>query len=569
MKISSLCRAIAFLTLFSVSLSNDAWAVVLPDAVRMDVSAIIQDLYNKRDFVRHTKKDLERMMLEAFEKLPKTPSSWQGEISNILASVVLLATDNPEKAPGICAKVLRNRTWHVDGLSLWDDFKSSADEILSRFVTMRCVYPVVPKYRLEGIDQGITQRCFGTSVATSYEHSFAALGMPVRLSLQHMQMSYYFNNFPPEGWSKIKMNFGQHDLSFFRRNGYLLPYYFWPEDFEFVDETKFDFKKNDATLLASMPLHLESEFKCIMGTTVKLLSYRMGRPDNTYVEILKSYIKESAAITFFITGEYLHLFNHKTGLIDYDLIADSTQLALMNLDHSLAVVGFDDELYRGTGALIVKNTWDIRPAMEVLSEPFTEKENQDFLQFRSKINPEKQHCIGYYAIPYEVVYKGVEMSAEIEQPDTPVPVLHPAPPYLEFYEKYIEHEKDHPVFLAPFACESSQISDLLLNFKRDTIYSSLEELDRAQRRNDLIDLQVRHPKVALFNLAKLSSEEDLINFYGQKEIYREFYCSGGNIFPRLEQIKDTPFFTKIRERNWRRSDLRFWIQFYSHLAQFV
>ena len=428
---------------------------------------------------------------------------------------------------------------------------------------MAALYPQVPQCRSIGIDQGETHRCFGTAVVTAYEHAFEIKGYPVKLSAPHIQVSHAVHNLHPSVLPTLNMDLTAEDEAFVDRTGYLLPHYFWPEDLWHVNEQNFNIRARNSTHLANLPAELATEFQLAMSPHQKQLTYLQGLSDSVDVTKLKLLLKNGEIITLPIAIEMFQFFDHKTGLINADREEQTQVLVSVKPLHMAAVVGFDDDLYQGEGAFIIKNTWDNYQKRKVILEALTEEELPLFQSFRAKISPQNQP--GYYALPYWQIEKWIELTASSAPSENWAPFIHPLPSYADFFEKYARYEQDYPVFLAPFACKSPRLDQLLSHFKFPPSFDAAGQ-QRNQLKAKILDLQMRNPKGALFNLAQFSSQDDLLQFYENSPKFLDHYCPGGEIFPSLEQIRQLSIFSRILSRDWAATDLSFWAQFYNQVS---
>jgi hypothetical protein len=218
----------------------------------------------------------------------------------------------------------------------------------------------------------------------------------------------------------------------------------------------------------------------------------------------------------------------------------------------VALLGFDDALYEGKGAFIVKNTWDGEDPKklkskknsekseeaEEIQEDDEEKQREAFEAFRGKIAPENLE--GYYAIPYGFVEDSFfkDLSEFKEKNKNGTLYAHPLPPYESFYEEYQRFESEYPVYFLPYSCNREKALKIL---KRYSLLPDSSEYENSEKRRESkkshLIFQTKKIKEATFNAAQISQASEVEKFYNKEEKYQQFYCPSGEIYPSLDQIQ--------------------------------
>ncbi|MCB0341333.1 MAG: hypothetical protein H6626_06930 [Pseudobdellovibrionaceae bacterium] len=138
-------------------------------------------------------------------------------------------------------------------------------------------------------------------------------------------------------------------------------------------------------------------------------------------------------------------------------------------NHAVAVVGFDDDLYKdhgyevGPGAFIVKNSWNENDEIHKLRQewPLSKRDQESFNKFRAKINPHSNE-VGYYAIPYQYIYDLIHR----HQPNRSnvagtggISIYNIN--YNAFYHFYTEYEQKYETVRVPFTCNNEGTKEFI------------------------------------------------------------------------------------------------------------
>lgn len=435
---------------------------------------------------------------------------------------------------------------------------------LSQLVSADSHYPKAVSKRLEGLDQGETNRCFSTAVATAYEHAFELNGFPVKLSLPYIQVAHTVHNVNPSSFLRYKLNLTPEDEALIHRHGYLAPHFMWPEDLKMVNDQYCKVDLANPTQMAT----IAADYKMEMESKQQEYTFRTGCSHSVDLRRIQRMLKDKRILTLPVVREVMHLFNHKTGLLPLEKFSEALSKVDEKADHMVALLGFDDELYHGQGGFIVKNTWDGDVKREIASESLTEMEAHDFQLFRGKIC--QQNLAGYYALPYSLVNETILLTNRDPNYEYGLLFSHPIPPYQEFHQLYKKYEPEYSVYSLPYSCNREKSLEVLYPFsKLVPLGYPLELFEEIQKTKRMIlSHQLNRSKTAFFSVAQIAHESEIAQFYGNTEKYRQFYCPDGSIYPTLGQLQNLSFFQKLQKNEFNPKQEEDWSQFITELSAY-
>ncbi len=280
------------------------------------------------------------------------------------------------------------------------------------------VYPSVPPIRLNGMDQQNVGSCQAESETTALEFYFAELGLPLKLSTFYRHTTTW-NNVTNPGWEGQEINDDDNVLRASMPG--IAPHYMWPEDSQGVPGDELGDRPGPSYAANIDPSYPKGSGA--FGYKETFYGFERIRPNLTSYRIpgslehLKQLIREKKALTLSMHSYLFSQFNNYTGLLNNSyskekiehLLADYDQPNFEEaIDHSVAVVGFDDSLYKshdypaGPGAIIVRNSWNSPSKLRMLTKEPNEQEKALLEKMRLKVAD--QNLPGYYAIPYQYIF---------------------------------------------------------------------------------------------------------------------------------------------------------------------
>lgn len=427
-------------------------------------------------------------------------------------------------------------------------------------------YPVPVKLRLEGIDQGETNRCFATAMTTAYEHAFEARGLSVKLSLPYSQVAHTIYNVHETNHSNRKLTITDQDRALVKKHGYLIPHYMWPEDLRYVDERHCGLDMAHPTRMARIP----ADFHVEMGVYQQEHSLHPEAKEPIDPAAVKNMIKAGMILTLPMDREVIRLFDHATGLIAPDKVAQATErLRSGKSDHMVALLGFDDQLYDGGGALIIKNTWDNGAKVELARGELKERDADGFKAFRGKIC--STNLAGYYAWPCEFLKETIQRAKKEPKYEYALVFSHPVPPFERFAKDYARYEADYQVCYLPFSQDRGtalQLLDLFAPVATRLVADPDLRQEMKETGQESLALQAAHGKHATFKVAQVAPKAEVATFYGNGEGYRKFYAPVGAIYPTFDLMRSLPSFQTVFQ-SWKNptGDGKYWETFYRELSE--
>lgn len=267
-------------------------------------------------------------------------------------------------------------------------------------------YPAIPN-RIFGSNQDVGS-CLSESYVTAIEHKLAQYGVNFKTSLQHAHASVWKNadlaNNNDVGLIRTAINI---DLT--NRYETILPDYVLPEDLSGVDLSSLGTSRrigNDAPV-AGNERYFRPKIEDIGiydGTfapntnpfSTSYYSFVQGKTNSSSADNFISLIKSGATITLSFDADLFSEFDNYTGLMAEPYQANTKFFDEEN--HSVAVVGYDDEL----GGIILRNTWNSSDnIIEIGPDKGSPEQIASLAKFRLKIAP--RNLPGYYLVPYQFI----------------------------------------------------------------------------------------------------------------------------------------------------------------------
>lgn len=309
------------------------------------------------------------------------------------------------------------------------------------------VYPKTPPVRVFGSNQGRVGSCQAEAEIAALEHTFANLGLPVRLSLFHRHAKLT-QLFPIAKQLERATRFTTDDANVLNASGGVIPEYMWPENGEGFDPHFVgEFRPSIAEQALIDPSFPRAE---TLGFA------RLLRPLDP--REFRAQVVAGAPVVLDVHGAMFfqskHLFDHATGLTNGPEVTDALRaLCAQETTHAVAVVGLDDEL----GAYIVRNSWNTRKEIERTStRASTPEGNAALAKFRLKIS--RRNLPGYYALPYAYVEALAAKGGETYTLLT-----------LDFPAFFAAYERFRPMYrtrVLPFSCEGARARGALAEYAR-------------------------------------------------------------------------------------------------------
>lgn len=280
-------------------------------------------------------------------------------------------------------------------------------------------YRPVSQARPLGIDQGAVGSCQADSEVTALESAFGAHGMAIRLSRFYRHEKIGAMADPGQSQDSrdgdLKINLSAADRELLAKAGSFVPEYMWPED-----SSGYDPRSTGTLPSVSEAAIIDPGFPTVesLGFKQEYFTFQAGLANSRGLEDLKAALVRGDAVTLNIhpmlmdRGSRIQ-WDPRTGMLSRpyrlsDLLA-STPEGLRNPTHSVAVVGFDDQLYSGRdyavpGALLVRNSWNDSEELAdaSMATPLYGQELADLERFRIRLN-RSGNLPGYYAIPYQYI----------------------------------------------------------------------------------------------------------------------------------------------------------------------
>jgi hypothetical protein len=412
--------------------------------------------------------------------------------------------------------------------------------------------------RFFGQNQGNVGSCAAEADVAALESVFSSKNMPVRLST-HYRHVFNWKDKDLSKHNDLMIQLKEADQNLMKRAGAFVPDYMMPETGEgFGARAGVRPYISDIAIVDPEFPHLSS-----FGFSEGYFSFKPGYSNSSSLDRLKAEVAAGEAVVTSIHGAFLinhtNRWNPQTGLLRAPYRQAETEAAIGKkvsdqTTHAVAVVGYDDSIYRDhgyrvPGALIVRNSWNSSELIKASGYgPFSRETEDALASFRYKLHP-SVNLPGYYAIPYDYF---LDMAAA-QMGDYKVYKLD----FGRYAESYAKFESRYSVVRVPYVCESNGGFDVLMsNTARrkvqwfgDTLASLKATSDAAtiqrfnKQLNDFLHSESKarwmtEGAFSLFKYALMPSNSTLgvnraVEFYQGK--FNEYYCGS----PRVEGRKGT------------------------------
>ncbi len=383
-------------------------------------------------------------------------------------------------------------------------------------------YPPRLAPRLMGTSQGMVGDCEAEAQVNALEQAFAIRKLPVRLSLFHRHAFIRRKFFRDNPVYMLDLNSADQQL--LDRTGEILPEFMWPEDGKGYPEVA-SIRPRPSEAIAFDP---DFPHTSAFGFETRTLVMTPGYQNSIDFDTLRKLISSGSALTISIHSVLLQPRfsnwkpNHVTGLFEgiYSLDALKKELSGKSpadgLDHSVQIIGYDDQLYRNPeytvpGALIIRNTWnDDSSNRYVLDPDLNIRFKREIERFRLKIH--SINLPGFYAIPMQYIADLISLKLAV--------IKHMTLNFGAYSDAYLRVADRYRIIRAPFACETKNAfddGDYLPAFARTKIAEYRKWLVLWRNRSET----PARKREALRNIRFLSEEAsvDLSNRLNRKFIY--------------------------------------------------
>jgi|GEM_PF-3484414 len=465
------------------------------------------------------------------------------------------------------------------------------------------VYPLHAVTRIFGTNQGNVGDCDTESSVTAIETAFAERDLPIRLSLFYHH-SYNWRSAAPAKLTELKLKIDDRDLQLMNQLGPWIPEYVWPEDGQGFLTSATGPRPHIADVLALDPTVSFTNWDNQLYQR-NFKAYRSGYQNSGDLQDLKTQIDQKMPVTlsihgamFFSMNRNLLNWNPRTGLLENRYTLDLLNRAIQQaqpggavasaINHSVAVVGYDDALYADKGyatpgALIVRNSWnDSEEIVATLEEGQDPATQADLAQMKFKIS--SVNLPGYYALPYQYINDLFTMGAEgsgyfVSQIN-----------YSAIYNIYNQNQKNYSVYQVPFICNDpadgyfsaqKRMREYLLGLQQaDRILkdpkSSPQEKAGAAKAFFQAAVSQTSNKMSesglTFKLAKIAvikNNDDidrLRDFYSNT--FSDYYCNGAGsqILPSPDLEPRRRFVFLLRELSQAPESLSVWVRILKYLS---
>lgn len=267
-------------------------------------------------------------------------------------------------------------------------------------------YPTPPA-RSFGSNQD-TGSCQSESFVTSLEHKLAERGANFKISLQHAHAAIWRGK-DLTNRNDVGLILTATSNQITGQYGTIVPDYVLPEDLSGVDFSKLGTEDliADNAPVAGNEKHFRPKIEDMGiydGTfppnpnvfSVNEYTFSPGYSNSASAEQFFSLVKSGAAVALSFNSSFLSGFNPYTGLLLEPYATDSS--FLIEADHSVAVVGYDDAL----DGITLRNTWNSDRAIRQTGSIYGTPEDDELLKkFRHKISA--RNLPGYYLFPNQFI----------------------------------------------------------------------------------------------------------------------------------------------------------------------
>jgi hypothetical protein len=344
----------------------------------------------------------------------------------------------------------------VKGIDMWKAILAALALMTMlpvQLASAEAIYPPAPEVRPEGLQQGRVGSCMAEAQTSAIENAFRVRGYAVTVSSYHAHAFNWQNDSRESG---IYQDYLPEDTQLFKHFGRFVPRYMLPED----GRGFFSNGTVNRPAVSSFGVY-DFGFPSVAqtGQSDQYVFFRSAG-----VAQLKQWVRERRPVTISIQGYLMATYNLETGLLTekYENRPVVEKDRNLDVDHAVALVGFDDDLVAGEGAspgaFIVRNSWNENEYVYGTSyiydpKDLNDKDREDFQRMRAKINPTRVD-MGYFAIPYQYVsYLASQGAGGARIFDIN---------YRAFYDAYVQFERQYTIRSLPFYCDARS-NDYILN----------------------------------------------------------------------------------------------------------
>jgi hypothetical protein len=275
-----------------------------------------------------------------------------------------------------------------------------------------------------GANQGNVGSCQSEAEKAAIESVFRMKGSTLEISSFWRHHYLWHDN--KEDRQNISL--GSGDKGLLNQFGPFVPAFAYPETGEGFDPYRTG-ERPSLTAIAVAPSSLPNATN--HGLNREWYTFRKGDGSGVLysnfrdLSVLRSVIPSERAVVLSLDSTITSDFqwNHSTGLLEEDYswqkFLDAKKGEKIIALHAYAVVGFDDALYDGKGAIIVRNSWNtprvvsaaVSPSIDQTNPEEFERYENELAKMKYKIHP-ALNLPGYYALPYAVIEDHIKHSVE-------------------------------------------------------------------------------------------------------------------------------------------------------------
>jgi hypothetical protein len=412
----------------------------------------------------------------------------------------------------------------------------------AHFAWAEAHYPPPPDIRPEGMQQGTTGSCLAEAVVAAMEFAFQVRGYGVLLSTFN---AHAFNKQQYAGDPEIKQEYTSNDVKIFNHFGRYVPYYMLPED----GRGYVLYSAGSRPPVSELGVY-DFSFPSAAETGQTEASYAIAKGAGG-IEQLKNFVRQQQAAVLSLQGGVLGKYDSKTGFLKdnetyhYETIIPKDRDR--DVDHAVALVGFDDSLVAGKGvapgAFIVRNSWNESDDVHngKIHDVTSGTDQEKFLSFRGKINP-ATNDLGYFAIPYQYILDLANNGGGV--------ISIYGINFTAFSNAYHNFENKYKVRMLPFTCDVEFFTSFI-NRTYPAVLNDFRSADPAKRGKAMSALtnlfsESKMASTDLYHVAKIAqfvdNDSPVHDFYKGK--YESYYCGSGVAdFGPKEDILKRPDFT--------------------------
>ncbi len=437
-------------------------------------------------------------------------------------------------------------------------------------------YPV-PPLRKNGSNQ-IQGTCLAEAAVGAFEHGLSRLGIQAKISTLYLHQ--YLNVDNDESVRLVKgVQISSESKELFRRLGPIVPEYMFPETHEGVSifESALSFMSTPGKWVFPKiesigAFHEEFNGEQI-GFRSEFYGFQKGYRNSSNFEQLLTHVRNNVMITIDVHGSLFDYFDHFNGtmneLYNWNLFAKS------EIDHELAVVGYDDSLQ----GIIVRNSWNSKALIDAISKRAgsLEDEHSGVKLSNFKIKFGHLDLPGYYLVPYQY-FRDLDANAKSGYRILTANMESFANQYRLLSPKY-------RTIKALYTCDRDNLEFVLSYFKEqmnimESLSSSESEKEVARKSIGQMIAKQTKKDSRFLNHALLPRQQgdskDLVkDFYNGA--LAGYYCgryqnpgdSKKNFWPvigRDADVSDGKFLEYVDKLTDNDSDILLWIDFLSYLS---